>query len=201
VDPVAFRRNVAYVMQDDALVATATPREALGFSAALRLPDTSASERDALVEKKLEELNLLGCADVYIGGEMLKGISGGQRKRTSVGVELVTNPKLVFLDEPTSGLDSDSAMQCVKLLKSIARKGATVLCTIHQPSSEVFELFDMVMLLKDGRVLYQGTTEGVIDYFTARVPSAGAPQPRGLYHVRSCAGIDRDSRAGGLLQR
>lgn len=119
VDPVAFRRNIAYVMQDDALVPTETPREAIYFSASLR---TGADEehKQRLVTDMLAELNLTGCADVMIGGGMIKGISGGQRKRTSIGVELVTRPRLVFLDEPTSGLDSESALTCVKLLKSIA---------------------------------------------------------------------------------
>ena len=97
----------------------------------------------------LEDLNLTACADVSIGGELIKGISGGQRKRTSIGVEMITSPSLLFLDEPTSGLDSDAALSCVKLLCSVATdKGATVLCTIHQPSSEVFELFDSLILLK-----------------------------------------------------
>lgn len=121
----------------------------------------------------LEKLNLTGCADVMIGGALIKGISGGQRKRTSVGVELVTNPKLVFLDEPTSGLDSDSALSCIQLLKAIARRGTTVLCTIHQPSSEVFELFDNIIMMKDGRIMYQGTVEGVVEGFTQR----GYPPP------------------------
>ena len=121
----------------------------------------------------LADLKLTGCADVLIGGEMIKGISGGQRKRTSVGVELVTNPSLVFLDEPTSGLDSDSALGCISLLKAVARRGTTVLCTIHQPSSEVFELFDVTMLLKDGRVLWQGPTAGVVAGFGA----CGFPPP------------------------
>lgn len=119
VDPVEFKRNVAYVMQDDALIPTATPREALRFSAALRTT-ANPEEREKLVTKMLAELNLTKCADVLIGGEMIKGISGGQRKRTSVGVELVTSPKLVFLDEPTSGLDSDAALSCIKLLKQVS---------------------------------------------------------------------------------
>jgi len=171
VDPVAFRRNVAYVMQDDALVPTATPREALRFSASLRLNKVSAEDVEKRVNKLLgpDALNLEKCADTYIGGEMIKGISGGQRKRVSVGVELVTNPKLVFLDEPTSGLDSDSAMGMVKLLRSVAtRDGATVLCTIHQPSSEIFELFDCVLLLKEGEIMYQGPRENVVPYFAQR---------------------------------
>ncbi len=95
INPVAYRKNIAYVMQDDALFATATPREALRFSASMRLPSTTSKEKiESLVEKLLEDLGLTGCADVMIGGELIKGISGGQRKRTSVGVELITQPSV-----------------------------------------------------------------------------------------------------------
>lgn len=102
-NPVAFRKNVAYVMQDDALMATATPREALLFSARLRLKADKQESIEQRVEEMLKDLDLLRCADVCIGGALVKGISGGQRKRTSIGVELVTKPGLIFLDEPTSG--------------------------------------------------------------------------------------------------
>lgn len=173
IDPVQFRQNVAYVMQDDALVPTATPREALDFSAYLRLGRMDYAERAALVEELLERLNLTSCADVLIGGEMIQGISGGQRKRTSVGVELITNPKILFLDEPTSGLDSESALSCVTLLKNVAQQGTTVLCTIHQPSSEVFELFGSVVLMKDGRVVFSGPKSRVVSYFAEK----GFPVP------------------------
>jgi len=121
----------------------------------------------------LEDLELTKCADVLIGGEMIKGISGGQRKRTSVGVELVTRPRLIFLDEPTSGLDSESAMNCVKLVRRVARRGATVLCTIHQPSSEVFALFDHLVLMKDGLTMYQGPMDQLVPVFER----AGYPVP------------------------
>ena len=169
IDPVSFRKNIAYVMQDDALMATATPREALEFSAALRLPTGTAREEiTKLVSKTLTELGLDDCADVIIGGALIKGISGGQRKRTSVGVEIITNPSLLFLDEPTSGLDSFSAYNCVNLLKDIARKGAVVLCTIHQPSSEVFVQFDNVIFMKEGKIMYQGPTAEVKSYFSKR---------------------------------
>lgn len=93
INPVDFRQRIAYVMQDDALMQTATPREALAFSARLRLPPTtSKDEINAIVEKVLSDLGLESCADVMIGGPLIKGISGGQRKRTSIGVEIITNP-------------------------------------------------------------------------------------------------------------
>lgn len=98
INPVAFRKNIAYVMQDDALMATATPREALHFSASLRLPpSTTQQEITELVQSTLSDLGLLDCADVMIGGALIKGISGGQRKRTSVGVEIITKPAVRVL--------------------------------------------------------------------------------------------------------
>ena len=98
INPISFRKNIAYVMQDDALMATATPREALAFSALLRLPsDTSHTEIDNIVSNLLKDLGIEDCADTIIGNVMIKGISGGQRKRTSVGVEMISNPSLLFL--------------------------------------------------------------------------------------------------------
>lgn len=168
IDPVKFRKNIAYVMQDDALMATCTPREVLRFSAALRLDDRPLDEIDDLVNQTLKALGIEECADVYIGNALIKGISGGQRKRTSVGMELITSPSLVFLDEPTSGLDSYTAYQLVRLLRKIASSNATVLCTIHQPSSEVFQLFDTAIFLVKGRILYQGPVNKIVEYFGAR---------------------------------
>jgi ABC-type multidrug transport system ATPase subunit len=157
INPVKFRQQIAYVMQDDALMPTATTREALEFSASLRLPaDTSRERIKELADNTIKDLGLESCADVMIGGAMIKGISGGQRKRASVGVEIIANPALLFLDEPTSGLDSYSAGNLVKLLKTIAAKNAAVLCTIHQPSSEVFFEFDLCIFMKEGRIFYHG---------------------------------------------
>lgn len=84
------------------------------------------------MEDLLDELGIKDCADTLIGNILIKGISGGQKKRTSVGVEMITDPSLLFLDEPTSGLDSHAAFNLIKLLKSVARDGAAILCTIHQ---------------------------------------------------------------------
>lgn len=86
----------------------------------------------------------------------MKTLSGGERKRTAIGVELITDPSLILLDEPTSGLDSFKAYQIVKLLKKLARNGKTVISTIHQPSSESFHLFDRLILMSDGHIVYQG---------------------------------------------
>mmetsp|Transcript_44184 Transcript_44184/g.92887 ORF Transcript_44184/g.92887 Transcript_44184/m.92887 type:complete len:698 (-) Transcript_44184:19-2112(-) len=168
VDPTAIdvRKQIAFVAQDDSLPFTATPREAIRFSAKLRLPRINTDDEiEELTKKMLAELGLDDCADTMIGGELIKGISGGERKRTSVGLELVTKPSLVFLDEPTSGLDSFSAMQVIKVLKKIASAGCSVLFTIHQPSSEVFNSFDRLILLNKGMVMYQGPVNDIPDFF------------------------------------
>jgi ABC-type multidrug transport system ATPase subunit len=168
INPVKFRQQIAYVMQDDALMPTATTREALEFSASLRLPAGTSKERiKALVDATITDLGLESCADIMIGGALIKGISGGQRKRASVGVEIITNPALLFLDEPTSGLDSFSASNLVKLLKTIAAKNAAVLCTIHQPSSDVFFEFDLCIFMKEGRIFYQGPTQNLTSFFNS----------------------------------
>lgn len=135
VDPtnIQVRQSIAFVAQDDSLQVTSTPRECIYFSAKLRLPrSTTEHQLETLTNRMIEELGLVDCADTIVGGALIKGISGGQRKRTSVGVELVVKPALVFLDEPTSGLDSFSAVQLCQVLKKVSAAGSSVLFTIHQ---------------------------------------------------------------------
>ena len=146
-------------MQQDLLTPTQTPREAILFSAMLRLPaEVPFAEKAELVEKMLDDLGLMDCADTLIGDEMIRGISGGEKKRTSIGIELVMRPKLIFLDEPTSGLDAFAAHVIMKKVAGLAHSGGcNVLTTIHQPSSEVFHSFDKIMLLRKGEALFFGT--------------------------------------------
>ena len=176
VSPVDYAKRVAYVMQDDALLATATVREALTFSAKLRLPTSiPMAEKEAQVERMIEMLGLTECADTVVGNELIKGISGGERKRTAIGIELITSPDILFLDEPTSGLDSYAAYNVVQLLRQLARSGCTVLTTIHQPSSEVFFLFDNVtLLLGGGRLIYDAATKDLV----AHLAENGFPCPQ-----------------------
>ena len=176
-------------MQDDAISPTSTPREALTFSASLRLGGGASKQKiKSMVDSMLKELGLEDCADRMVGGELIKGISGGERKRTSVGVELVTDPSLVFLDEPTSGLDAYSAHQCIMLLKKLAGSGrCTVLCTIHQPSSEVFLQFDNAIVLKSGRVVYGGPVRSMTDHFEAGgypVPDLTNPADHAMFTIQ-----------------
>lgn len=98
INPLHYRKNIAYVMQDDGLLATITPREALRFSATLRLENVTTLEIEDMVEQTIDSLGLIECADTFIGGALIKGISGGQRKRTSVGIEIITKPSIILLD-------------------------------------------------------------------------------------------------------
>jgi len=98
----------------------------------------------------------------------IKGISGGERRRLSFASEILTNPSILFCDEPTSGLDSFMAMSIVESMKSLARNGKTIIFTIHQPSSELFELFDKICLLSEGRLAYLGDKEKAFDFFQSQ---------------------------------
>jgi ABC-type multidrug transport system ATPase subunit len=102
-----------------------------------------------------------------VGDATHKGISGGQMKRLSIAVEIVSLPNLIFLDEPTSGLDSTMALEVITAVRKLADESRTCIATIHQPSPEVFELFDKVVLLCDGRLVYYGPSKLVVDYFSS----------------------------------
>ncbi len=155
----SLRKRIAYVMQQDLLCPTHTPREAVMFSAQLRLPKSiSPAEKSKRVEDMLSSLGLLDCADTLIGDELIRGISGGEKKRTSIAIELVMSPRLIFLDEPTSGLDSFAAHSvCMRLYDLASKQGCNVLTTIHQPSSEVFHTFGKVHILCRGQTFFFGT--------------------------------------------
>eukprot|EP01018_Ginkgo_biloba_P002228 Gb_14532 [translate_table: standard] len=148
----------AYVTQDDMLMSTLTVGEAVFYSAQLQLPDNmSKSEKRERAEMTIREMGLHESVNTTIGGWRSKGISGGEKRRVSIAIEILTRPKLLFLDEPTSGLDSAAAYHVVKRLSSLAKEdGRTVIASIHQPSSEVFELFHNLYLLCGGRTVYFG---------------------------------------------
>jgi ATP-binding cassette subfamily G (WHITE) protein 1 len=165
IDPVNERTQFAYVMSEDSLFPTLTPRESLMYAARLRLPHITQAERTDRVNRLLSALKISNCADTLVGDERMKGISSGERKRTAVGVELVHDPSLVLLDEPTSGLDSYTAYELVENLRSISNQGRSVVITIHQPRSEIFDLFHDVVFLSLGSIVYQGPAKGVRDYF------------------------------------
>ncbi|KAF1848479.1 ABC transporter-like protein [Cucurbitaria berberidis CBS 394.84] len=156
----------AYVIQQDILLPTLTVRETLTYAAQLRLPSSvSQIERKQLVEEVILELGLKEAAETRIGNHAHKGCSGGEKRRTSIGVQLLSNPSLLYLDEPTTGLDSTSAYQVVKTLQTLARKGRTIIVTIHQPRSEIWNLFDNVILLTRGNPAYAGSAKDCLPHF------------------------------------
>ena len=153
-----FTVTSAYVTQTDVLLPTLTVRETLLCAASLRLPPaTTSQQRSQLVEEIILELGLKECVDTRVGdGFKRGGCSGGERRRVSIGVQMLRNPSVLFLDEPTTGLDATSAFHLVKTLKHLANTGRTVITTIHQPRSDIFFLFDRLTLLSRGNIAYAG---------------------------------------------
>ena len=177
-----FNRLCGYVEQTDVHLATATVREALHFSASLRLASTvTPAQRTKFVEEVLDILELTPIADRVIGDATLPGLSLGQLKRLTIGVELVANPSVLFLDEPTSGLDSRAALVVMRVVKRISSTGRSVLCTIHQPSAELFSMFDRLLLLGKGGVqVYFGPLgedgEQLVKYVESTTSANNRPQ-------------------------
>ena len=152
------RKMCGFVDQEDTLMGTLTVRETLMYSALLTLPQTMSMEAKRMrVQEVMQELGIDHLADRKIGVPGQRGISGGEKRRVSIAQELVTNPQILFLDEPTSGLDSFSAFVVVETLSKLARNHKRIIiCTIHQPRSNIFALFDRLLLLAEGRMLYSG---------------------------------------------
>ncbi|NXU81670.1 ABCG2 protein, partial [Oreotrochilus melanogaster] len=164
--PANFKCTSGYVVQDDVVMGTLTVRENLEFSAALRLPKSvKECEKNERVNQIIKELGLSEVADSKVGTQFTRGVSGGERKRTSIGMELITDPAILFLDEPTTGLDASTANAVLLLLKRMAEQGKTIIFSIHQPRYSIFRLFDSLTLLAAGRVLYHGPAQHAISYF------------------------------------
>lgn len=157
----------AYVRQDDRLLPHLTVKETLMFVAQLKLPTTFTSTQiRKRVESVINELGLSHVADSKVGGAEDRGVSGGERRRVSIGVQLLLDPSILFLDEPTSGLDAFTAHHLVETLAKLAKNNRTVLLSIHQPRSDIFELFDMVLVLSKGEMAYFGQASNMVSYFS-----------------------------------
>ena len=158
--------RVAYVKQEDIFYTQMTVRETLLFAARLRLPaSVPADEKVRRVDAILTKLSLVKAADTIIGDARRRGISGGERKRLSIGCELLSDPQLLFLDEPTSGLDSFAAQQVVAALRLLTDEGTTVVMSIHQPRGSIYRMFDDLVLLSEGRTMYCGRADACAAHF------------------------------------
>ncbi|XP_037615024.1 broad substrate specificity ATP-binding cassette transporter ABCG2-like isoform X2 [Sebastes umbrosus] len=165
--PPNFKCLSGYVVQDDVVMGTLTVRENFTFSAALRLPTSISQEvKDQKVNTLIQELGLSRVADSRVGTPLIRGISGGERKRTNIGMELIIDPSVLFLDEPTTGLDASTANSVMLLLKRMANKGRTIILSIHQPRYSIYRLFDSLTLLIDGKQVYNGPAQSALDYFS-----------------------------------
>ena len=171
-----WKRIIGYVEQDDVMYRTLTVRETIRYAALLRLPRAfTRKQRYARVEQVINELGLIDCADNLIGDENSRGISGGERKRTAIGIELVTNPRLLFLDEPTSGLDAFTAFNIIESIGTLVTKEVkTAIMTIHQPREDILFLFDKIILLSQGKIVFYGSVQAAMNHFSR----LGYPCPR-----------------------
>jgi len=165
VDFKAFRRQSGYVMQSDALFPLLTVKETLLYAARLRIPDKTWAEKQAIVQETMRLLGIDHVADTIVGNDMNRGLSGGEKRRVSIAVDIIHEPSVIFLDEPTSGLDSMTALTVVEALKNLAvNRGSTLVVTIHQPSAKIFDCFDKCLFLSRGKVTYYGPSKGLQAY-------------------------------------
>ncbi|CAI9770061.1 unnamed protein product [Fraxinus pennsylvanica] len=176
----------AYVTHEDTLTWTLTVREAIYYSAQLQLPITmSQTEKREVAERSIREMGLLDSIDTTIGGLGCKGISSGQKRRVSICIELLRRPKLLFLDEPTSGLDSAASYFVMNRIVKLSREhGMTIIASIHQPISEVFELLHNLCLLSQGRTIYFGPSYAANEFFAMNGFTCPALQNPADHYVR-----------------
>ncbi|KAK4536284.1 hypothetical protein CDCA_CDCA08G2309 [Cyanidium caldarium] len=167
--------RAAYIEQEESFFSELTARETLSFYAELLLPRRySKAQRAAYVENMLRELGLSRCADGRVGDQRNPGLSGGERKRLSIGCELFGNPSIIFADEPTTGLDANQALKVMEVFRRLADEGRTVVCSLHQPRSSILDLVDDLVLVSDGKVVYAGEARMAVAHFE-RVLGARRP--------------------------
>ncbi|KAJ3033261.1 hypothetical protein HDV00_006551 [Rhizophlyctis rosea] len=162
-----YKKIIGYVPQEDVMLRDLTVRENILHSARIRLPASwSSKDVEDYTDAVINALNLTHVQHTLIGDETTRGISGGQRKRVNIALELAAVPLALFLDEPTSGLDSTAALSVAKILQSISRLNLTIVAVVHQPRYEIFQTFDdLLMIAPGGRTAYLGTREGAQAWF------------------------------------
>jgi len=152
------------------------------LSAHFYLPSSfSNDQKRELVKAKIAELGLVKTIDTIIGNDKTRGVSGGERKRVSIAVQLLSDPAVLFLDEPTSGLDSFQSLAVMEAMKNLASNGRLVISVIHQPRSSIYEMFDQLLVLSEGRTMYFGDAKEAVKYFTIQ----GYPCPEAFRYIIS----------------
>ncbi|KYQ91142.1 ABC transporter G family protein [Tieghemostelium lacteum] len=162
-----FKKLCGYVTQSDTLTPSMTVFETLSFYAQLKMPrEMPLEDKLQKVEDVISEMGLNRCRNTLVGDNLkIRGVSGGERRRLSIAVELLTSPSILFLDEPTSGLDSSTAYTVMNAIRKLANSGRTIICTIHQPRYNIFDMFDKLLLLAEGNTIYFGDTQKSAEYF------------------------------------
>ena len=151
MDPL--KNIIGYVTQEDILQEEMTVRQTFDFYSTLR----NIKNKKKWIQSIIDKLQLGKCADTQVGGSLIRGVSGGEKKRVSIGVEMVSSPALLFLDEPTTGLDSNTAYEIIKVMSDIKNSdNMTVISVLHQPSNDILNLFDKIIILCDGMIIYDG---------------------------------------------
>ncbi|XP_045821775.1 ABC transporter G family member 1-like [Trifolium pratense] len=196
----------AYVTDDDTILNTLTVREAVYYSAQLQLPDSmSKSEKQERADFTIKEMGLQDAINTRIGGWKSKGISGGQKRRVSICIEILTHPRLLFLDEPTSGLDSAASYHVMSRISDFNKKDGrqmTIIASIHQPSNEIFRLFHNLCLLSSGKTVYFGPVSAANKFFSSngfRCPSLQSPSDHFVNTINKDFEQDPEKGLGGGL--
>ncbi|KAL1497602.1 hypothetical protein ABEB36_008532 [Hypothenemus hampei] len=188
-----------FMPQDDLFVGSLTVLEHMTIMANLKLDrSTSKQEKFSKITSILNQLGLRKCRDTRIGAiGQNKGLSGGEKKRLAFATELLTDPPILFCDEPTTGLDSFSAQKIVDIMSAMSATGKTILCTIHQPSSAVFEMFSVLILVADGKIAYMGGRAAAINFFESLgfiCPSSYSPADFFIKTLATTPGYETNSK-------
>lgn len=167
-NPRSWKKLTSFVEQFDILDGNLTVREMIHFAAHIKLPDDiySSNEKIRKAEKLIEALGLSHIANCKIDDGSGNRISGGQRKRVDIAIELISEKKLIFLDEPTTGLDAATSVSFINTIQNLVREyNLSVIMSIHQPRSSILEQFDKILLLSQGMTIYFGTLKEILDHF------------------------------------
>ncbi|KAG5892103.1 hypothetical protein JTB14_008072 [Gonioctena quinquepunctata] len=188
-----------YMHQEDIFVPYLTVSEHMNIMANLKLDRrTTTLEKRKKISDALKQLGLSHCINSRIGGiDQSKALSGGEKKRLAFATECLTDPPLLFCDEPTTGLDSYSAHKLVSMMNGMASKGKTILCTIHQPSSDIFAMFSQLILVAEGRIAYMGSTNNALEFFERMgytCPSSYSPADFFIKTTSTTPGYEENSR-------